>query len=162
MVGSSTLVYATHIEKVMRRLQECAVAAGNARQLHVYLPAPGVTPRQDEYVRKFSDRRTTARARHWRDIAAHLARAAGWRFVDQWALTRAHVWEVMDLGKARWKRSTRRALMYDTDMSHFLSTDALDPIIDEVIAKAGLCPPDASPVASLFKHVVVSGHAARG
>jgi hypothetical protein len=52
--------------------------------------------------------------------------------------------------------------MYDTDISHFLGTDALDPIIDEVIAKTGLCPPDASPVASLFKHGVVSAHAARG
>ena len=27
-------------------------------------------------------------------------------------------------------------------MAHFLATDAMDPIVDEVIDKAGLCPDD--------------------
>ena len=39
--------------------------------------------------------------------------------MDQFALTRPHVWEPLSV-----------------DMAHYLTTDAMDPIVDEVIGKA--------------------------
>jgi hypothetical protein len=100
MVGGTAAAYAAHLARVLDMINACGGGGGGGApaQRRVYLPAPGVTPRRDEYVRQFADRRTTARARHWRDLGQHVAHAAGWRFVDHWALTRAHVWEVMDLG----------------------------------------------------------------
>jgi hypothetical protein len=43
-------------------------------------------------------------------------------FVDQFELTLPHSLEPLA-----------------TDMAHFLANDALDPIVDEVLGKTGLC-----------------------
>jgi hypothetical protein len=58
----------------------------------------------------------------WRDLAVPLAQDYGWRVVDQFALTEPHIWETLHL-----------------DAAHFLATDALDPILDEIIGKSGIC-----------------------
>jgi len=91
----------------------------------IYLTQPAEPPRQDEYVRNINDHRTNIRQQHWAELASAVALENGWSVVDQFALTQPYVWEPLN-----------------TDMAHFLATDAMDPIVDEVIDKAGLCPDD--------------------
>lgn len=84
--------------------------------------SPAWPQRTDWLVTNFNDKRTNTRLRRWRDLARPIVETRGWRFVDQFALSAPHIWELRFL-----------------DKSHVLGTDALDPILDEVIAKAGIC-----------------------
>ncbi|KIO19788.1 hypothetical protein M407DRAFT_246055, partial [Tulasnella calospora MUT 4182] len=86
------------------------------------MTVPAAPPRTDEYVRKFADKRTNVRLQHWADLATEMAINAGWSVVDQFDLTLPHNLEPLL-----------------TDMAHYLATDAMDPIVDEVIAKIGIC-----------------------
>jgi hypothetical protein len=73
-------------------------------------------------VHPFNDRRTNIRTRYWRDLSQKLAKELGWMFVDQQELTLPHALEPRDM-----------------DMAHYMATDAIDPIVDEVLGKTGLC-----------------------
>ena len=56
-------------------------------------------------------------------MATRLARDAGFMVVDQFDLSMPHVEEPMK-----------------TDFAHYVYTDAMDPIVDDVIGKLGICP----------------------
>ena len=84
---------------------------------------PAQPPRQDQYPRKANDHRTNVRLQHFSEVGAQLALDHGWSVVDQFSLTMPHVFESLLI-----------------DSAHYLMTDAIDPIVDEVIGKAGLCP----------------------
>jgi hypothetical protein len=43
-------------------------------------------------------------------------------------------------------------------MAHFLGTDALDPVLDEVIGKGGLCPPETPAPRPLYRHAVAGDY----
>lgn len=86
------------------------------------MTVPAAPPRTDEYVRSHADRRTNVRLQHWEKLGTELALDAGWSVVDQFELTLPHNLEPLH-----------------TDMAHYLATDAMDPIVDEVIGKIGIC-----------------------
>ncbi|KZP13775.1 hypothetical protein FIBSPDRAFT_834647 [Athelia psychrophila] len=88
----------------------------------ILLYAPAVVQRQDEFVRKYKDHGTNLRMAYWRDEIYKIARELNWEFVDQLELTLPHSLEPLG-----------------TDMAHFLANDAIDPIIDELLGKTGLC-----------------------
>lgn len=74
-------------------------------------------------MQKYKDHRTNVRLGYWAQEAQKLALEAGWKVVDQYALTMPHVIDPML-----------------TDKAHYLMTDAMEAILDEVIGKAELCP----------------------
>ncbi|KIO24458.1 hypothetical protein M407DRAFT_244458 [Tulasnella calospora MUT 4182] len=86
------------------------------------MTAPATPPRTDEFVQKYADKRTNVRLQHWVGLATELALHAGWSLVDQFDLTLPHNLEPLH-----------------TDLAHYLATDAMDPIVDEVIGKIGIC-----------------------
>lgn len=71
---------------------------------------------------QYNDRRTNIRIRYWRDLSQKLATELGWMFVDLQELTLPHSLELRHM-----------------DMAHYMATDAIDPIVDEVLGKSGLC-----------------------
>jgi len=93
-----------------------------SQRKHILLYAPAVVQRQDDFVIEFKDHGTNIRFQYWRDISQKLAEELGWMFVDQFELTLPHSLEPLY-----------------TDMAHFLANDALDPIVDELLGKTGLC-----------------------
>jgi hypothetical protein len=86
----------------------------------INLPAPAAVPSQAEYFRNMNDRRTNVRLRYFRDLGFSLALDRGWDVVDFFELTMPLVWETRD-------------------GVHYLMTDAIDPLLDEIIGKAALC-----------------------
>lgn len=119
MGHDTTASYMSRLAHLLTALAPCPAPHGQRR---VFLPSPGIPPRADDFVRTFADRRTNARAARWRDLALPLAGAHGWRTVDHYALTLPHAHEVMAL-----------------DSAHYLGTDAIDAVLDDVLAKSGLC-----------------------
>ncbi|EJD55095.1 hypothetical protein AURDEDRAFT_109564 [Auricularia subglabra TFB-10046 SS5] len=119
----NTQEYTEHITTVLDHItsiaSSCSTKSGRARQL-LYITPPAVAPREDEFVRELKDRRTNLRIAHWARIGLDLAAARGWRTVDQFAYTRAFV------------RDTK-------DDAHFIETDGLDPVLDDIVAKLGIC-----------------------
>lgn len=119
----NTEEYTEHLTTVLDHITSlastCASPSGRPRRL-LYITPPAVAPREDEFVRELKDRRTNLRISHWARIGLDLAAARGWRTVDQFAPTSGFV------------RDTK-------DDAHFLETDGLDPVLDDVIAKLGIC-----------------------
>ncbi|KAH7104542.1 hypothetical protein BKA62DRAFT_692573 [Auriculariales sp. MPI-PUGE-AT-0066] len=111
-------------EHVTKLSAECHPSSGRSRQL-VYVTPPAVVPREDHFVQDLKDRRTNVRITHWANIGMNLARKHGWRTVDQFHYTAAFV------------RDSK-------DDAHFLETDALDAVLDDFIAKLGVCEPPPS------------------
>jgi hypothetical protein len=131
MVGSSTAHFHRQLRAYLSALSSCTSSQPSSRRTKlIYLPAPAPPPRTDRWPRDVGDRRTSARGRVWRDLTLELTRReegeegkdAGWAFVDQYDLTRSFDWEVLEL-----------------DMGHYLATDALDPLVDDVLGKMGIC-----------------------
>lgn len=124
----TTAKFIADLTTVLTSIQSCLasnVSASLTPSHLVYLTQPAQPPRQDQWIRIFTDHRTNVRQKYWGELAGGVALANGWSVVDQFALTAPHIWEPLYI-----------------DMAHYLSTDAMDPILDEVIDKAGLCPDD--------------------
>jgi len=124
--GETMTKFIAELTTVLTSVWSCLTSSNVSANLpshFVYLTQPAQPPRQDEWIRMFSDHRTNTRQKHWGELAGAIALANGWSVVDQFALTVPHIWESLNI-----------------DMAHFLSTDAMDPILDEVIDKGGLCP----------------------
>ncbi|KAM0753234.1 hypothetical protein T439DRAFT_193249 [Meredithblackwellia eburnea MCA 4105] len=68
------------------------------------------------------DCRTGPRLEYWNNKANYLARAAGWAVVDTFMHSRPFAIDT-----------------YMLDGVHYLKTDAIDPMADEVIEKLGIC-----------------------
>jgi hypothetical protein len=116
MGHDNSTTFDTHLQDVFSLFNACP----NVPQKRIYLNAPAVTPRQDEWVRSFEDRRTTSKSLYWRNLARRRAREAGWRFVDHWELTKAHTWEPMLLGTLPADAHATLILRMSLDMAHFL------------------------------------------
>ncbi|KAG8976795.1 hypothetical protein FRC05_003145 [Tulasnella sp. 425] len=123
----STSQYTQTLQSIFSTLSSCPHPPDLSKRTLVYMTAPAAPPRTDEYVRKYADRRTNVRLQHWRDLGTDVALKAGWSVVDQFDLTLPHNLEPLH-----------------TDMAHYLSTDAMDPIVDEVIGKIGICDEEAA------------------
>lgn len=114
----TTSIFTSNLTSLLDRFNACP----GVPERRIYLTSPAWPARKDWWVYNFNDQRTNTRLRHWGALARPLAEERGWRVVDQFALSAPHIWELLFLDKA-----------------HFLGTDALDPIVDEVVAKAGIC-----------------------
>ena len=86
------------------------------------MTSPAQPPRQGKYVRENNDHRTNVRLQHWRDLSLQLTQSHGWSTIDMFELTMPHHMEPMY-----------------SDMAHYLMTDAMDPIVDEMIGKTEVC-----------------------
>jgi len=119
----TTTAYTELLDQIFSGLsatsQDCPTSSGRRRQL-VYISPPAVVPREDHFVQEVKDRRTNIRITHWVAIGLELANKYGWSSVDQFHLTAPFVRE-------------------SKDDAHFIETDALDPLLDDVIAKLGIC-----------------------
>jgi hypothetical protein len=129
MVSHPTEQYMNVLRHIFDTYNACAASTTSATskrrpQARVYVPSPSIPNRMDRYPRENGDKRSAPRAAYYRDVSLALAREKGWRFVDQTRLTAGHGWEILML-----------------DAAHYLGTDALDPILDEVLSKTGICNP---------------------
>ncbi|KZW02626.1 hypothetical protein EXIGLDRAFT_829154 [Exidia glandulosa HHB12029] len=119
----NTSEYTEHLKTVIDHITSlastCPSPSGRPRQL-LYITPPAVAPREDAFVRELKDRRTNLRISHWARIGLDLAAGRGWKTVDQYAYTTGFV------------RDTK-------DDAHFIETDGLDPVLDDIIAKLGIC-----------------------
>lgn len=123
MASFTTADFLRRLHSYFSALKACAASyPPERRPTLVYLTGPAVIPRSDHWPREVDDRRTSSRARLWRDLTLKMAQEEGWRFVDQYDITRSFDWDVLDL-----------------DLAHFLATDALDPLLDDVLGKTGIC-----------------------
>jgi len=93
-----------------------------AQRKLILLFSPAVIPRWDEFVVESKDHGTNVRMQYWRDKSQKLAKELGWMFVDQYELTLPHSLEPRF-----------------TDMAHYMANDAVNPVVDEVLGKTGLC-----------------------
>lgn len=90
---------------------------------YIFVTLPAGPQRQDEWARGFKDHRTNVRSAFQADAGIKIAQGlVGWSTVDQFALTIPFSMEPLSV-----------------DMAHYLVSDALDPILDEVIGKSGVC-----------------------
>lgn len=89
---------------------------------HILLYGPAAVQRQDEFVIQYKDHGTNLRFAYWREEIFKIAREHGFDIVDQFELTLPHSLEPLY-----------------TDMAHFFANDAMDPIVDELLGKSGLC-----------------------
>ncbi|KAG8903882.1 hypothetical protein FRB99_002618 [Tulasnella sp. 403] len=117
--NESTKKYLDVMQGILQTVENCPSTPSKL----IFLTAPAQPPRQDHYVRENNDHRTNVRLQYWAEHTTDLALAAGWNVVDQFAYSQHMAIEPMYL-----------------DFAHYLSTDALDPIVDEIIGKSGLCP----------------------
>ncbi|GAA5895258.1 hypothetical protein JCM6882_006630 [Rhodosporidiobolus microsporus] len=84
----------------------------------IFVTSPAWYP---QAVEKY-DCRTAQRMGRWNDLATDLALKEGWSVVDAGALT--------------------KPIQQDTrfmDGVHYIKTDAIDPMVDEVVEKLGIC-----------------------
>ncbi|KAG8951340.1 hypothetical protein FRC00_007305 [Tulasnella sp. 408] len=121
----STSQYNETLQSIFSIISGCPLPPGLSKRTLVYMTAPAAPPRTDEYVRKYSDRRTNVRLQHWAELGTEVALKAGWSVVDQFDLTLPHNLEPLH-----------------TDLAHYLATDAMDPIVDEVVGKIAICGED--------------------
>lgn len=128
-VESTTAYFMSQLNRILTGFSACPYHPSsldqnvpNPQRKLIFLFAPAVVPRWDEWPAQFNDHRTNIRMQYWRDLSRKLAKEMGWMFVDQYELTLPHNFEPRH-----------------NDMAHYLATDAIDPIIDEVLGKSGLC-----------------------
>lgn len=116
----STSKFITYLTTLLNMIDECDFSSKPPRL--IFMTTPAMAPRRDEHPRKFNDKRTSTRQGFLSAVSASLVRAHGWAVIDQFALTEAHTLELMAMDKA-----------------HYLATDAIDPIVDELIEKTEVC-----------------------
>ncbi|KAL1744212.1 hypothetical protein HDZ31DRAFT_39231 [Schizophyllum fasciatum] len=116
----STAKFLSDLSHFFETMSDCPLAPPPKHR--IFLTTPAVAPRQDEYVRMHKEKRTSTRQDYLAMRSRELARMYGWKVVDQFALTEPHTVELMSL-----------------DRAHYVATDAIDPIVDELLQKAGVC-----------------------
>lgn len=92
-----------------------------------YMSPPAQPARNDPYTIKFADRRTNGKIRYWASLIGAEATKLGWRYVDAFEKSIAFMEDA-----------------WTVDYAHYLFTDALDPILDELILKMEICIPPPS------------------
>ncbi|GAA6064618.1 hypothetical protein JCM10212_006572 [Sporobolomyces blumeae] len=132
-----TTAYVSHMSRIFsswpRRLAECRNDRDLTRQFgkggrkgeggeedptFVFVTNPSWYPQKIEEF----DCRTQQRLTRWNELATEAAIESGWGVVDAQAMT--------------------RAMAVDTRMIdgvHYIKTDAIDPMVDELIQKLGIC-----------------------
>ncbi|KAG8875682.1 hypothetical protein FRB98_007665, partial [Tulasnella sp. 332] len=106
--------FITHALSIPPSCNYSSSTSANANITKIFLISPPQPPRQDPWVISFKDHRTNVRLQHWRDITIPIAQEKGWVVVDQFALMMPVAWAPML-----------------TDLNHYLTTDAFDPLLDE-------------------------------
>jgi hypothetical protein len=122
----------TTVEEFARKLEEFLLMVQEAQSLHdpdhrrprenVFLVPPPIPPRLTGLARERADQRTNHRFAAYRDAAVELLDRYDWRIVDQFAIAMPVVLEINAV-----------------DGGHLSPGAAHGYIIDEVIAKLGLC-----------------------
>jgi len=122
--NSNVSDYLNEVPFIMNLLAECPyVPAPDApSRSFIFLTMPAGPQRQDEWVQRIKDRRTNIRSAYETDAGLKIAKSLGWSAVDYYSLTLPFSMEALSV-----------------DMAHYLNNDALDPVVDEVIGKSGLC-----------------------
>jgi hypothetical protein len=122
MGHDTTTFYRKHLESILQTFNSCE---GGGPKIKIYVPAPAMPNRVDKWPREYGDVRTNQKIRKWDAVAREVVqanKAQGWRYVDHTTLTAPFAWDVLNL-----------------DSAHFLGTDALDPVLDDVLVKMELC-----------------------
>ena len=123
---SPTSVFLSQLRSTLTAFSACPYTPPSHTPRHkrkqILLYGPAAIPRQDEWVIKYKDHRTNIRLQYWRDASLKMAKELGWDMVDQFELTLPHSVEPLAV-----------------DEAHYLANDGLDPIVDEVLGKTGLC-----------------------
>lgn len=105
----------------------------------VYVTSPAWYPQAKEKT----DCRTAQRMDRWNEMAMQLALDEGWSVVNAGALSKPMVQVRLSLPRTR--LSTRLTSLFrvqDTrlmDGVHYIKTDAIDPMVDELVEKLGFC-----------------------
>ncbi|KAJ7583783.1 hypothetical protein C8J56DRAFT_1054311 [Mycena floridula] len=117
--------YLKKIPMTLKAVMNCPFhpTADAPNRSYIFVTLPAGPQRQDEWARGYNDHRTNIRSAYQSEVGIKMARELpGWSTVNQFALTIPFSLESLYV-----------------DMSHYLVTDALDPILDEVIGKSGVC-----------------------
>ncbi|OCF31587.1 hypothetical protein I316_06786 [Kwoniella heveanensis BCC8398] len=125
MVGSTVDVFRRKLEGYFKMVDEAQRANDPTSSRHrekVFLVGPPIPPRVTGMAREKADQRTNHRFAVWRDIALDLCAQYGWRVVDQFQIATPVTLEILAV-----------------DGGHLSPGSAHPPIIDEVIAKLGMC-----------------------
>lgn len=127
---ASTAEYLQNLTTVFTNFASCPFQP----KRKVFFAPPAQPPRQDNWIKTYKDHRTNIRLHYWSDLSTKLALEFGWSVVNQYSLTIHHHEEILSI-----------------DNAHYLASDAMDPIVDEVIEKMGICPriPDVPDTAVL-------------
>ncbi|KAJ7583977.1 hypothetical protein C8J56DRAFT_196072 [Mycena floridula] len=123
--NSNMTDYLKEIPMIMKALMKCPFipTADAPKRSYIFVTLPAGPQRQDEWARGFKDHRTNVRSAYQTEVGIRMAHELpGWSTVDQFALTIPFSMESLYV-----------------DMAHYLVNDALDPILDEVIGKSGVC-----------------------
>jgi hypothetical protein len=89
-------------------------------QKMVFMSTAAKVPRNDSFVAHYKDRNTNLKLKVWSEQGLAIARARGFDTVDQFRYTEAFVHD-------------------SPDQAHFLMTDAIDAILDDLIGVLGFC-----------------------
>lgn len=125
MAGTTVAEFARKLEDFLRRVQAAQAANDPDRQRtrqNVFLVPPPIPPRLTGPAREHADQRTNHRFAAYRDTALELLVRYNWRVVDQFAIATPVVLEINAV-----------------DGGHLSPGAAHGAIVDEVIAKLGLC-----------------------
>ncbi|KAK4704066.1 hypothetical protein P7C70_g2151, partial [Phenoliferia sp. Uapishka_3] len=119
----STSVFTSHMSLIFESWPQSFAKCrplGSPPPTLIYLTSPAFAYPQVPFLK--GDRRTGPRLEYWNDVAKRLALENGWSVVDAFAHSRSFATDTVKL-----------------DGVHYLKTDAIDPIADEVIQKLGIC-----------------------
>lgn len=121
MVRTSSIDYFARVRETLSHLSSLPAACNLLPFQHkLFLPGPARPPRNDTWPIEFKDRGTNQRYMSWARVSIGIAEEEGWEWVDIFKYTSPFVHET-------------------EDMSHYIMTDAMDPIIDDVIGVMGFC-----------------------
>lgn len=119
--------HATHLDiealfldlDMIYKLQDC----GKQTRL-VFITSPPTVPRTDEWPESYKDRRSGARMREFGALSKSMIerKYSKWFVVHQLELLTPFLFDPL-FG----------------DLAHYVATDGLDAVLDEVTAKAGIC-----------------------
>lgn len=87
-----------------------------------YMSPPAQPPRSDAAFKRFNDKRTNPQLHYWGSLVGQEAMRRGWNFVNQYELTMGFAEDALAI-----------------DGTHYLMTDSVEPILDELVSKMGIC-----------------------
>lgn len=121
MIRTSSSNYYARVRETLSHLSALPESCGFAPFQHkLFIPAPARPPRNDTWPIEVKDRGTNQRLMIWAQAGINIAEEEGWEWVDAFKYTSPFVHETLD-------------------MSHYVMTDAMDAIVDDVIGVMGFC-----------------------